>query len=156
MRANFTRHSDTAISIKYKTAWDTIENRTFEQRGSYVWELYHEGRARQICKKLAVDQAPVAWRYQTPTGWHATTDAAAANRVSAHHPTEPLYAAPQPQAAELDAQRYRWLRAQPLESDMFCTTIWRKGSDGFGDDLRLEELDAAIDAAIAKATGGAA
>ena len=55
MRANFTRHSDTAISIKYKTAWDTIENRTFEQRGSYVWELYHEGRARQICKKLAVE-----------------------------------------------------------------------------------------------------
>lgn len=52
-------------------------------------------------------------------------------------------------ADALDAQRYRWLRAQPLESDMFCTTIWRKGSDGFGDDLRLEELDAAIDAAIA-------
>lgn len=54
MRANFTRHSDTAISIKYKTAWDTIENRTFEQRGSYVWELYHEGRAHQVCKRLSV------------------------------------------------------------------------------------------------------
>ena len=53
MRANFTRHSDTAISIKYKTAWDTIENRTFEQRGSYVWELYPEGRAHQVCKRLA-------------------------------------------------------------------------------------------------------
>lgn len=58
-------------------------------------------------------------------------------------------AAPQPQADARDAERYRWLRAQPLESDVFCTTIWRKGSDGFGDDLRLEELDAAIDAAIA-------
>ena len=54
----------------------------------------------------AVDQAPVAWRYQTPTGWHATTDAAAANRVSAHHPIEPLYAAPQPQADARDAERW--------------------------------------------------
>ena len=54
----------------------------------------------------AVDQAPVAWRYQTPTGWHATTDAAAANRVSAHHPVEPLYASPQPQADARDAERW--------------------------------------------------
>ena len=63
--------------------------------------------------------------------------------------------APQPQADARDAERYRWLRAQPLEgyNSMFCTTIWRKGTDGFGDDLRLEKLDAAIDAAIAKATG---
>ena len=37
---------------------------------------------------------PVAWRYQTPTGWHATTDPSAAMRVSAHHPVEPLYTAP--------------------------------------------------------------
>lgn len=66
-----------------------------------------------------------------------------------------LYAAPQPQADARDAQRYRWLRAQPLESDMFCTTIWRKGSDEFGDDLRLEKLDAVIDAAIAAQEGGA-
>lgn len=69
---------------------------------------------------------------------------------------EPIYmraAAPHLQADARDAQRYRWLRAQPIESDnsMFCITIWRKGTDGFGDDLRLEELDAAIDAAIAAA-----
>ena len=49
-----------------------------------------------------VDQSPVAWRYQTSTGWHATTDAAAANRVRAHHTVEPLYAAPQ-QADARDA-----------------------------------------------------
>lgn len=62
-------------------------------------------------------------------------------------------AAPQPQADARDADRYRWLRSQPLESDVFCITIWRKGSDGFGDDLRLEKLDDAIDAAIAAAKG---
>ncbi|MEK6294419.1 MAG: hypothetical protein V4793_24135, partial [Paraburkholderia tropica] len=37
---------------------------------------------------------PVAWRYQTPTGWHATTDSAAATRVADHHEVQPLYAAP--------------------------------------------------------------
>lgn len=40
-------------------------------------------------------QNPVAWRYQTPTGWHATTDAQKAVSLRAHHPVEPLYAAPQ-------------------------------------------------------------
>lgn len=38
----------------------------------------------------------VAWRYLTPTGWHATTDAAQALRIAEHHTVEPLYAAPQP------------------------------------------------------------
>ena len=64
----------------------------------------------------AVDQAPVAWRYQTPTGWHATTDAAAANRVSAHHPIEPLYAAPQPQADARDAELLDWLEGEVCHS----------------------------------------
>ena len=45
-----------------------------------------------------VGAVPVAWRYQTPTGWHATTDASAALRVRHHHEVEPLYAAPQPAA----------------------------------------------------------
>lgn len=39
---------------------------------------------------------PVAWRYKTSTGWHATTDAAKALRVADHHAIEPLYSAPQP------------------------------------------------------------
>lgn len=39
---------------------------------------------------------PVAWRYLTPTGWHATTDAARALGAAEHHTVEPLFAAPQP------------------------------------------------------------
>lgn len=35
---------------------------------------------------------PAAWRYLTPTGWHATTDAARALGVAEHHTVEPLYA----------------------------------------------------------------
>ena len=53
MRAKFTRHSNTAITIDYMAAWGEMQSRTFEQRGTYVWELYHEGRAHQICKRLA-------------------------------------------------------------------------------------------------------
>jgi hypothetical protein len=41
---------------------------------------------------------PVAWRYQTQTGWHAVTSASAAHRVNQYHQIEPLYAAPQPVA----------------------------------------------------------
>ncbi|MGX6999853.1 hypothetical protein [Caballeronia sp. KNU42] len=33
---------------------------------------------------------PVAWRYLTPTGWHATTDVGKALRVKEHHTVEPL------------------------------------------------------------------
>ena len=50
-----------------------------------------------------IAQEPVAWRYQTSTGWHATTDASAALRVSKHHAIEPMYTAPQPQADGRDA-----------------------------------------------------
>ncbi|PYE13389.1 restriction alleviation protein Lar [Paraburkholderia silvatlantica] len=44
---------------------------------------------------------PVAWRYQTPTGWHATTDSAAATRIADHHEVQTLYAAPVAPAAPL-------------------------------------------------------
>lgn len=53
-----------------------------------------------------IAQEPVAWRYQTSTGWHATTDASAALRVSKHHAIEPMYTAPQPQADARDAERW--------------------------------------------------
>lgn len=98
--------------------------------------------AKATCTKSQT-QEPFGYFKAEPFGWRdcAETDEGAIA----------LYEAPQPQADARDAQRYRWLRAQPLESDMFCTTIWRKGSDEFGDDLRLEKLDAAIDAAIAAA-----
>ncbi len=58
-------------------------------------------RVTQAADHIA--QEPVAWRYQTSTGWHATTDASAALRVSKHHAIEPMYEAPQPQADALDA-----------------------------------------------------
>jgi hypothetical protein len=45
---------------------------------------------------------PVAWRYLTPTGWHATTKLDKALGASAHHDMEPLYAAPSQR--ELDAR----------------------------------------------------
>lgn len=48
---------------------------------------------------------PVAWRYLTPTGWHATTHLDKALGASAHHEMQPLYAAPRPpQARAGDAQ----------------------------------------------------
>jgi hypothetical protein len=37
---------------------------------------------------------PVAWRYQTPTGWHATTDAGKALVMRDYHPVEALTAIP--------------------------------------------------------------
>lgn len=52
---------------------------------------------------VAVETRPVAWRYQTPTGWHATTDAQKAVSLRAHHPVEPLY--PKPQARECECSR---------------------------------------------------
>jgi len=39
------------------------------------------------------DVNPVAWRYKTPTGWHATTDCRKALGASVHHEMEPLCAA---------------------------------------------------------------
>ena len=61
------------------------------------------GGVEPLRKLAAVPQAvPVAWRYQTQTGWHATTDADAAIRVNAHHPIEPLYTHPTQQGLEAD------------------------------------------------------
>ncbi|MCG7324321.1 hypothetical protein [Achromobacter sp. ACRQX] len=59
-------------------------------------------RAALASAPVAGEAQPVAWRYQTPTGWHATTDAQKAVNVRAHHPVEPLYAAPQASEAVRD------------------------------------------------------
>ncbi|MCZ8436838.1 hypothetical protein [Achromobacter xylosoxidans] len=56
---------------------------------------------------VAGEAQPVAWRYQTPTGWHATTDAQKAVSLRAHHPVEPLYAAPQASALAAEYTRGR-------------------------------------------------
>lgn len=65
-------------------------------KGSGVLKLI--GAIRTLEREARAAKAPaaepVAWRYQTPTGWHATTDARAAMRVSSHHLVEPLYTAP--------------------------------------------------------------
>lgn len=57
MRAKFTSHGETAITIDYTDACDVRQNRTFEQRGTYVWELSHGGRAHQVRKRLACSGA---------------------------------------------------------------------------------------------------
>ncbi|MFQ1062193.1 hypothetical protein [Bordetella trematum] len=65
---------------------------TSQQRNAYrMWQA----RAALASAPVAGEAQPVAWRYQTPTGWSATTDAQKALRLRAHHPVEPLYAAPQ-------------------------------------------------------------
>lgn len=51
MKAKFTSHSDTAVTIEYTDACDVRQTRTFEQRGTYVWELVgNKGRAHQVTK----------------------------------------------------------------------------------------------------------
>lgn len=78
--------------------------------------------ARSLLRRYAAPQAsageaqPVAWRYQTPTGWHATTDAQKAVSLRAHHPVEPLYPKPQASAedvrdvnAAMAAEYQRWI-----------------------------------------------
>ena len=102
--------------------------------------------AAPVCETDA--QEPVAWRYQTSTGWHATTDASAALRISKHHAIEPMYTAPQPQADGRDAQRYRWLIDYFISDrvDLDDAIVAAKTS---------EDIAKIIDAAIAKATGRA-
>ena len=51
-----------------------------------------------------VSAEPVAWRYLTPTGWHATTDASRALGIKAHHDVEPLYTTPVAAQAQQDAE----------------------------------------------------
>jgi hypothetical protein len=63
-----------------------------------AWQAW-QSRALLTAAPAAPAQSgePVAWRYLTPTGWHATTKMDKALGASAHHDMEPLYATPQPQ-----------------------------------------------------------
>lgn len=55
MKAKFTSHSATAVTIEYTDACDVRQTRTFEQRGTYVWELVgYEGRAHQVTKRMGL------------------------------------------------------------------------------------------------------
>ncbi len=71
---------------------------------------------------------PVAWRYQTPTGWHATTDAQKAVSLRAHHPVEPLYAAPQASEAVRPALAV-WYGSMPESNGKknWTAILYRKG-----------------------------
>jgi len=60
----------------------------------------------EILSKLSAAGEPVAWRYQTATGWHATTDAGKALAVKEHHPIEALYTAPQAGAETRPLSQY--------------------------------------------------
>ncbi len=81
---------------------------------------------------VAGEAKPVAWRYQTPTGWHATTDAEKAVRVGTHHPLEPLYAAPQasPAADGRDAKDETRKTAgniqEPMNGDGWHVVWWNE------------------------------
>ncbi|WP_260427003.1 hypothetical protein [Burkholderia cenocepacia] len=80
------------ISFSDEEGWCDTNKKVFEA---------HPLHARRIVY-LAPAQAaePVAWRYLTPTGWHATTDVGKVARVSAHHEVRPLFdALPHPAPA---------------------------------------------------------
>ena len=90
----------------FQQALDIRTAQGWKLGGDKVPVLYTDSiNGQQVCRDdvwlcataaFAVPPAaePVAWRYQTPTGWHATTDARAAMRVSSHHQVELLYTAP--------------------------------------------------------------
>ena len=55
MRAKFTKHSNDACFVKYKDRLtDLIEGRTFVRKGHYVFEIWHNGYERQLCKGLSL------------------------------------------------------------------------------------------------------
>jgi Lar family restriction alleviation protein len=66
-------------------------------------QAIRELRAALTAEKVA-GQEPVAWRYLTPTGWHATAKIDKALGASAHHDMEPLYAAPQQPAQSAEQE----------------------------------------------------
>lgn len=129
--------------------------------------LYTEQQVRELLAGVSAPAAqaesqPVAWRYQTPTGWHATTDTSAAARVNKHHAIQPLYVAPPPQADALDAERWRFIKRKLCLSgngDGTCAMQALNlparilGWPDVGELAIAQFLDAAIDAAIAAAKG---
>lgn len=98
-----------------------------------AWET-DDGRVISDEQKQGAQAAdPVAWRYLTPTGWHATTKLDKALGASAHHDMEPLYAAPQP--AQADAR----VGLTDEQRDVLTWAIGRanaQGEDACADVLR--------------------
>ncbi|MDN7795880.1 hypothetical protein [Burkholderia vietnamiensis] len=100
-----------------------------------AWES-DDGRVISDEQKQGAQAAdPVAWRYLTPTGWHATTKLDKALGASAHHDMEPLYAAPQPAQADAPAET----RLTDEQRDVLTWAIGRanaQGEDACADVLR--------------------
>ncbi|WP_175760470.1 hypothetical protein [Burkholderia anthina] len=104
------------------------------------------GQARLYLPAAAAGQEavePVAWRYLTPTGWHATTDLSKVVRVSVHHEVIPLYTAPPAQVAN----RQRLTEAARDVLAERCRQIEREGWTPAHDD-RHDEGDLALAAIV--------
>ena len=85
------------------------------------WDSAHEALqqfrgASQALERAQADVSPVAWRYLTPTGWHATTSSGKALGAAKHHPMEPLYIHPSLPAAQGLSEEARQL----LENAASC------------------------------------
>ena len=104
--------------------------------------------AAPVCETDA--QEPVAWRYQTSTGWHATTDASAALRVSKHHAIEPMYTAPQPQADARAAELLQFLQETDQHAlDRLIETL----EDGEGFDIGKTAIKRLVNLGVAESFG---
>ncbi|WP_205182702.1 hypothetical protein [Burkholderia sp. LMG 13014] len=84
---------------------------------------------------------PVAWRYLTPTGWHATTDLSKISRVSVHHEVSPLYTAPPAQVAT---------RMRPTDAITAVRKVLEANAVYFGH-VKVQEI---VDAALATRDAG--
>jgi hypothetical protein len=93
--------------------WETYQDRAVVQK--HFDQLKADGCNAQFRViytapiASAEEAVPIAWRYLTPTGWHATTKMDKALGASAHHDMEPLYthpAAAQPSRAEVLTLRH--------------------------------------------------
>ena len=88
-----------------ETVWGDVSKDVYDTYTEFGYTrrriVYLESPAPIASAEVAV---PAAWRYLTPTGWHATTKMDKALGASAHHDMEPLYthpAAVQPSRAEV-------------------------------------------------------
>ncbi|OUL79906.1 hypothetical protein [Paraburkholderia hospita] len=70
---------------------DTMQALKLMELVDEVGDLFKREIADASSPAVDAGAIPAAWRYLTPTGWHATTDSAKASAVSAHHDVEPLY-----------------------------------------------------------------
>jgi hypothetical protein len=78
----------------------------------------------------SIQGAPVAWRYRTPTGWHATTDADKILRIREHHEIEPLFTELQPTSTVDDMKAWveLWEASRESYNATYAETRFQKRS----------------------------